>query len=110
MNRTLKTRIMAVVLLLVAATPGRAFYVNSTKDQVDAVIDGVCASAEGLCTLRAAVQEAEATVAPDVINVPAGKYTLKITGIFENNGAAGDLDITRDLTINGAGVGKTIIQ
>lgn len=97
-------------LLLVAATAVRAFDVDSTEDQVDAVIDGICASDEGLCTLRAAVQEAEATAAPDVINVPAGKYTLKLTGIFENSSAAGDLDITQDLTINGAGVGVTIIQ
>jgi predicted outer membrane repeat protein len=110
MTTRIRPLLLSSLLLLAAATPVRAFDVNSTKDQVDAAIDGVCASAEGLCTLRAAVQEAEATVAPDVINVPAGKYKLKLTGIFENESAAGDLDITQDLTINGAGVGVTIIQ
>jgi predicted outer membrane repeat protein len=110
MTTWMRRSFLSSLLLLVGASPVRAFDVNTTKDQVDAVIDGVCASAEGLCTLRAAVQESEATAAPDVINVPAGKYILKLTGIFENGSATGDLDITQDITINGAGVGVTIVQ
>ena len=54
----MRSSLLSSLLLLLVAPPVRAFDVNSTKDQVDAVIDGVCASAEGLCTLRAAVQEA----------------------------------------------------
>jgi predicted outer membrane repeat protein len=111
MTFRIRPLLLSAVLLL-AATPTRAveFNVTSTKDQVDALIDGTCASAEGLCTLRAAIQEAEATLVADVVNVPPGKYPLKLTGIFENSSATGDLDISTDLTINGAGVGVTIIQ
>jgi len=57
------------------------FVVNSTDDAVDANIgDGICATASGFCTLRAAVQEANAHLGPDVISLPAGTYTLAIAG------------------------------
>ena len=36
--------------------------------------------------------------------------TLGITGPNEDAGATGDLDITDDLTVNGAGAGTTIID
>jgi CSLREA domain-containing protein len=73
MTTRIRPVLLSSLLLLVAATPVRAFDVNSTEDQADAVIDGVCASAEGLCTLRAAVQEAEATVAPSEQGRPSGQ-------------------------------------
>jgi hypothetical protein len=103
----------AVLAALLATAPPAAavvFQVDSTDDEVDATIDGTCASASGACTLRAAVQEAEATEDGDEIQLPAGKYVLKLVGIFENSSATGDLDITYDLTINGAGPGLTIVQ
>ncbi len=62
------------------------------------------------CTLRAAIQEANATPGADIINVPAGTYTLTIPGVAENAAATGDLDITQDLTIIGEGAANTIIQ
>ena len=43
----------------------------------------------------------------DTINLPAGTYTLTITGANENLGATGDLDITKNLTITGAGAAAT---
>ena len=54
------------------------------------------------------MQEAEATAAPDVINVPAGKYKLTRTGVFET-AATGDPTSPRSHD-RGAGVGVTIIQ
>src|ERR671916_1848883 len=56
--------------------------VNTTSDAVDANLgNGLCATAAGTCTLRAAVQEANATAeVNDVIEVPAGIYTLTIAG------------------------------
>ena len=43
---------------------GATFTVNSTADAVDATLgDGICATATGICTLRAAVQEANAAPA-----------------------------------------------
>lgn len=101
-------------VLLVAASPLGAFaaqfIVNTTTDAADAAIDGTCASAAGACTLRAAIQEANATPGvADTITLPAGKYVLKLVGAFEEQCATGDLDIRADLTINGAGSTTTII-
>jgi CSLREA domain-containing protein len=91
----------------VAAT----FTVNSTTDAVDASIgNGVCATAGAVCTLRAAIQEANFTGAPDTIILPAGTYTLNLAGVNEDVAATGDLDILNDLTIMGVGLGSTIIN
>jgi predicted outer membrane repeat protein len=79
------------------------FQVASTKDLPDQQIDGVCASAEGTCTLRAAVQEANATPAEDIVNVLPGKYTLKLVGPNEDLAATGDLDVLAPLIMNGSG-------
>jgi len=91
----------------VAAT----FTVDSTADAVDANPgDGHCATAAGQCTLRAAVQEANATPGADTIMLPAGTYKLKLPGIDEDEAASGDLDLTGDVTIVGAGSKTTFIS
>jgi hypothetical protein len=84
--------------------------VNETEDAVDAVSDGTCADAEGRCTLRAAVQEANGSVGPDSLTLPAGVYTLKRVGAGEDLAASGDLDVTGTMTLGGAGVAATVIQ
>lgn len=90
---------------------GLTLTVNSTADGVDANPgDGVCATAGGQCTLRAAIQEANAVSGPDTINLPAGTFTLSIAGTGEDAAATGDLDITGPLTISGTGAGRTIIN
>jgi len=72
--------------------------VDSTADAPDAHPgDGVCASAEGTCTLRAAIDEANAGSGGSVINVPAGTYP-------------GSLGISVSLTLNGAGAAATRID
>ncbi len=89
------------------------FTVNSTVDAVDATPgDGVCETTPGgaLCTLRAAIQESNARAGADTIILPAGVYTLSIPGGNENGAATGDLDITQDLTISGAGSTDTIVD
>ena len=72
--------------------------------------DGLCVDATGLCTLRAAIMEANANVNVFNISVPAGTYTLTIGGSGENEAMTGDLDITSKLTIFGAGRDRTIID
>ena len=98
-------------------TNAKTFTVNSTVDAVDANPgDGTCetASGNGVCTLRAAIQETNALAGPNEIILPSGTYTLTIPGRFEGFGiyrsAIGQLDITNDLTINGAGASTTIID
>ena len=83
--------------------------VNSTADAVDATPDGVCAAAAGTCTLRAAIQEANSQAGPQVISVPSGTYALTLTGSGEDQAATGDLDVTDDLLIGGAGA-TTIVD
>jgi CSLREA domain-containing protein len=87
------------------------FVVNSTADTVDTNPgDGVCADGSGNCTLRAAIIEANALPGADTITLPAGTYVLTIPGINEDAAATGDLDITGDLNINGAGAVTTTID
>jgi Ca2+-binding RTX toxin-like protein len=49
------------------------------------------------------------TYGADTITVPAGTYTLTLTGA-DDFAATGDLDIRDDLTINGSGSATTIIE
>jgi CSLREA domain-containing protein len=101
-------------LLLVASAPSAeaaTFRVDSTADVVDATPgDGVCASAGGSCTLRAAVQEANALPGPDRIRVPAGAYVLTRGGALEDGAVTGDLDLHGRVRVVGAGVGETVID
>lgn len=70
----------------------------------------MCATAGGDCTLRAAIQEANALPGNDTITLPAGTYTLTIAGAGEYDAASGDLNINGNLTIIGAGAATTIID
>ncbi|MEX0682036.1 MAG: right-handed parallel beta-helix repeat-containing protein [Dehalococcoidia bacterium] len=74
---------------------------------------------DGDCSLREAITAANQDVVvddcaadsgADTITLPAGTYTLTITGPDEEAAVTGDLDVTDDLTINGAGAGSTIIE
>jgi hypothetical protein len=87
------------------------FNVNSTQDAGDINPgDGICATATGECTLRAAIQETNALPGADEIFVPGAVYTITIPGAGEDCAASGDLDITDDLTIRGAGAQATIVD
>jgi len=91
--------------------PLATFAVNSTIDAVDATPgNGVCATAGDVCTLRAAIQEANALAGDDSIILPAGTYTLTIAGAGEDAAATGDLDLTSNITLTGAGAGSTSIN
>ena len=84
------------------------FTVDSTADAVDvAPGDGICAAADGRCTLRAAVMEANAQPGPHSIVLPSGVYTLSLEGTGENGAATGDLDILEEITITGEGPQNT---
>jgi CSLREA domain-containing protein len=103
----------ALSLALVRRASAVTFMVTSTADAADAVPgDGFCATAAPPpnCTLRAAIQEANALSGADTITLPAGLYKLNVTGVGEDAAATGDLDITGDLTITGATTGQTIVS
>lgn len=109
--------VSAAVGLSPAAAHAASFTVSATTDAVDAASgDGTCATAAGVCTLRAAVQEADAVGGKSTITVPAGIYRLTIKPAIEAGSAAdmdpanGDLDLNADITVQGAGVGRTVLD
>lgn len=112
---------LAALLVGVLGVPGvRAagtvtFTVTSTVDAPDANPgDGVCASTAtgNPCTLRAAIQEADALGSGSTvtIDVPAGGYDLTIPPSGSDGIATGDLNITTSLAVVGAGAGSTLID
>jgi len=101
----LATIVAACSLLLIGPTPdvsAATFAVTSTVDEPDASPgSGGCVSApSGACTLRAAIQEADAAAGADTISLPSGTYAL----------TAGVLSMTSEVTITGAGADTTIID
>ena len=96
---------LAYITITVPAT------VNSVIDAVDSNPgEGICGDGDGNCTLRAAIMEANALAGAQTIIVPAGTYALSISRFGEDEAATGDLDITDELTIIGAGADSTIID
>src|SRR5919106_4170334 len=82
---------------VVFASPAR-FTVDSTADALDSRPgDGVCRTVAGACTLRAAIQEANALAGADEIELPSGAYELGIAPRNQNDITTGDLDITGSL-------------
>jgi uncharacterized repeat protein (TIGR01451 family)/CSLREA domain-containing protein len=66
--------------------------------------DGTCSAPVYGCTLRAAIQTANANADVNKIILAAGTtYTLAIGGTGEDSAASGDLDILHDVTIVGSG-------
>src|SRR3954469_24380321 len=115
------TILVVLTALGLALAPGIAraadFSVDSPTDAVDANAgDGKCASESGGCTLRAAVQEADAARGASTIAIPAGRYRLTIAAVPEAGSAAdrdagnGDLDLNGEVALRGAGADRTIVD
>lgn len=84
--------------------------VNDTNDELNT---------DGSCSLREAIEAANTDTAvdgcaagngADVITLPAGTYTLAITGGEEDANATGDLDIYESVELVGAGASTTTID
>src|SRR5437588_4603616 len=120
--RVRMARLVVAGAVCVAAAPAQAahaatFVVNSTADHPDATPgDQMCITDAATCTLRAAVQEANADGGSNTILVPRGYYRLRIPPSPEAGAAGqddagkGDLDISASLRIRGAGARRTIID
>ncbi len=102
----------------VAAPASITFNVNSTADAVDDNAgNGICHTAAGTCTLRAAIMEADESASDVTIDVPSGTYVLSIPPISMSDTITnGDLNLTPPpsgdpvIIINGAGLNNTIID
>ncbi len=105
---------LVALLLVIGSVPvagAATFIVTTTVDAVDANPgDAACLTAAGQCSLRAAIQEANALAGADVITLPAGVYPLNIGSQGEDAAAGGDLDITSEITINGAAANTTVVD
>ncbi|MCA1637887.1 MAG: carboxypeptidase regulatory-like domain-containing protein [Acidobacteria bacterium] len=81
-----------------------SFVVNNNGDTNDAsTSDNLCLDASGNCTLRAAIQQANASAGDDTITFAlAFPSTIRLT--------LGELQITSNITITGAGARNLIIS
>lgn len=87
-----------------AQATGRVFVVNDVGDTIDAIAgDGSCSDSKGKCTLRAAVEESNATIARDAIifNLPQPSVINLILG---------QISINRSVDIVGPGARRLTIQ
>jgi len=82
------------------SAPNATFTVNSDQDLPDTSAgDGRCAASNGLCTLRAAIQETNALAGADQINLPGA--VLRVSS---------ELLVTSPVTLKGSGETVTIID
>lgn len=106
--------VWGVGALMPAAVYSRTFSVDSVLDLPDAQPgDGVCsAGAPEVCTLRAAIQEANATPEEDTIRIPSlgPRFRLTLHGTDDEDASRGDLDILADVTLEGMGPGVALID
>ncbi len=109
--RALATLGACALQLCAANAEAATFAVNSAADVPDAIPgNGICETATGnaVCTLRAAIMEANALAGADTISLQANKtYLLTRSGAGESNG---ELKITDSVSISGAGPDSTIID
>lgn len=96
-----------LLLLLLASPSQAAFTVNDINDLADMADDGLCLTAAGTCSLRAALEEANrcdqpgrTCTTPMPITVLAGHYRLSRWA----------LQIRFPVSITGAGAAQTIID
>ena len=102
MKRHLRLHVLAgaaaafLTLAAVDAAEGATFVVNSAADASDSAAgNGVCATSAGVCTLRAAIQEANAFGGTDVIEfaIGSGLQTIALASSLPA--------VTAPVTING---------
>ncbi len=111
--------LIGILCLIPQLAAARTFPVNSIEDINDLNPgDGLCVAylivfppfVLPFCTLRAAIEEANAYPGEDEIELPASIMTLNIAGVAEDKSASGDLDISESLTLVGTGAGSTLID
>jgi len=110
---------LSIALLAMLALAAPAPQVAHAAD-IDVTTTDDELNSDGDCSLREAIEAANTDAAVDActagstgmdtIYLPAGTYTLSLTGSGENANQTGDLDVLDDLTIVGGGADSTIID
>lgn len=107
-----RSRLVPVILCFLATgwisvysqATGAAFEVDTVGDTHDVLVgDGLCSDPSGRCTLRAAIEESNATLAKDAV-----VFNLPHPSVIEL--VDGELQITASLEIVGPGARRLIIQ
>jgi predicted outer membrane repeat protein len=100
-------QILTIIFIFVfsAAAFGAAFVVNNNGDTTDAnSTDNLCSDVSGNCTLRAAIEQANALAGDDTITFDFAALLTTITLM------RGQLEITSNITITGTGARNLIIS
>lgn len=108
-------RPLCLVVWVIARLPvasAATITVDSTADDLDLGPNGNCTLREAIAAANtdAAVDLCAAGSGADTIEIPAGTYRLTIAGAKEDANATGDLDVTSDVTLAGAGASETVID
>lgn len=102
-----------IAAFLCGAAQAKTFTVNFLVDATDLVPgDGACNAGGGICTLRAAIMEANEFVdaTPNIIKIP-GSVDIKLSLTSgDDDPAFGDLNVLADLRIVGEGPLATTIE
>ena len=106
----MRTLLLVVCLVATALPPAPAQAAPVTVTRADDPQPDGCQPED--CSLREAVIAAKGTIGLDTIALFAATFTLERLNNLgdEDQGLTGDLDITGEVTITGAGAGATIIQ
>ena len=96
-------------MALAVVTSGTSAVVSANTLTVTKIGDSRDGACDTDCSLREALMAANAQPGADTIVIPAGTYVLQRAG-DEEDAAGGDLDITDELTLTGAGPTATIID
>lgn len=99
--------VVVAVLIALAAAPQAAAATYAVTRTDDPAPNG-CSRSD--CSLREAVLAANAGAGGDTISLPGRHYLLTIAGTGEDAAATGDLDLTKDVTISGAGARSTVVD
>ena len=99
----LSSTLLIAAALAAAPAAAAVFFPGKTADTAD----GAC---DADCSLREAVIAANAAGGSNVIVLGPGTYVLTRGGAGEDAAATGDLDVTSDLTVLGAGAASTIVD
>jgi CSLREA domain-containing protein len=111
-------RLVVLVCLALAVRSAAAatlvYNVNSFADVIDPNINGICDTGGGVCTLRAAIMEANGSSHSHsdavTINLQAGTYTLTIPIDANDDLRSGDLNLAFNTRLQGAGMNLTTID
>ena len=109
----LAAALFATLVLTATFVPvARAAAITVTVTSDDNTVNGNCTLREAIIAANtdAAVDACPAGNSADTLILPAGDYVLTIAGIGETAARTGDLNITDDVTITGAGRLSTTID